>query len=208
MNRNEFDYITEDDGISRRDLLAIGLGAAAGAALTSLRNNHRSLPSDPPPIIIKSGSFNIEADTSLNETNGSPFFYRRVGFGDIKGVRVLRTNEIDGSTDSDVFEDRNGIEVDIKLQVFGSNGWQDVGELVTVRAAAGSGSQKDFVLKIGKKLAKKGHPKPGRRERWKDDDAENIRFGQIAVRERDGGGGTYDAVDGDDFIITFYNRLR
>jgi hypothetical protein len=79
--------------------------------------------------------------------------------------------------------------------------------LVTIRTEVNAGNPKDFVLTIGKKLTKKGRPKQGRIDRHGDDDSETIRFGQIVVREKDGGGDTYDADEGDNYLIAFYNQL-
>lgn len=210
MNKADFTKIKEERVFSNKGLLTLGIGAAAAAAAAAALfwSMKRSIPAaDPPPIIIKSGSFSIESDKPLLESIGNPNIYSRPAFGEIKGVRVFRTNEMTGDADSDDFEDRDGIEVDIRLQKLTGNGWNDINQLVTIRAEGAAGNPKDFNLRIGKKLHKKGHPKPGRRERREDDGTENIRFGYIAVREADGGNGDYYAEDGDDFIITFYNRL-
>jgi len=208
MNQTDLTKSLEERGIFKPDVLLIGIGAAAAIVVAFLlRRAEDSLPTDPPPIIIKDGSFVIETDVPLSEHNGNPNVYKRLGFGEIKGVRVFNTNEKTGLAESHDYDDRNGVEVDIRLQKHTSAGWVNINPLVTIRTLNNAGSPKDFALTIGKKLNKKGKPKPPRKERRGDDDTDTFRFGQITVRENDGGGDTFVATDGDTFAIAFYNYL-
>jgi hypothetical protein len=208
MNQTDLAKSPEAQRIFKPDVLLIGIGAATAILIAYLlRLAEDSIPTDPPPIIIKDGSFVIETDEPLSEINGNPNIYKRVGFGEIKGVRVFKTNEITGQANSYDYDDRNGVEVDIRLQKHTSAGWMDINPLVTIRTISNAGNPKDFALTIGKKLNKKGKSKPPRKERRGDDDADTIRFGQIIVREDDGGGDPFVTADGDNYTIAFYNYL-
>ena len=208
MNQTDLTKSLEEQRVFKPDVLLIGIGAAAAILVAFLlRRAEDSLPTDPPPIIIKDGSFVIETDEPLSEQNGNPNVYKRVGFGMIKGVRVFKTNEITGQANSYDYDDRNGVEVDIRLQKHTPAGWVNINPLVTIRTLNNAGSPKDFALTIGKKLNKKGKPKPPRKERRGDDDPDTFRFGQITVREADGGGDPFFAAEGDTFALAFYNYL-
>lgn len=170
-----------------------------------------SLNGNLPPIIIKSGSFDIETDEPLTESGGAsgdPFIYKKIGFGEIKGVRIFSINERSGKAKSDDYADKDGVEVDIRLQQYLSGGWQNINPLITIRSEVNPNNpKKDFVLKIGKKLDTKGKPKPGRTGKRRDKETEILRFGSVVVRENDGGGDTFND-DGDEYIINFYNVLH
>jgi len=205
MNSTELPEGTEEKFDSKSiaiiNAALIGLGVLITKWMT---RKQELLYEELPPIIIKDGSFIIESDEDLYHSAQSPNTYKRRGFGEIKGVRVFTINEKTGRAVSDDYDDNNGVEVDIRLQRQILGVWQDIPGLVTVRTVNNAGNQKDFVLTIGKKLGKKVHPKHGRTDRYGDDDSENIRFGQIVVRENDGGGGTCNANEGDNFLIAFY----
>lgn len=208
MNQTDLTKSLEEQRVFKPDVLLIGIGAAAAILVAFLlKRAEDSLPTDPPPIIIKDGSFVIEADEPLSELNGSTNVYKRINFGTIKGVRVFKNNEITGLAKSYDYDDRNGIEVDIRLQKHTTTGWVNINPLVTIRTINNAGGSKDFALTIGKKLNKKGKPKPPRKERRGDDDPDTFRFGQITVREDDGGGDPFVATDGDTFALAFYNYL-
>jgi hypothetical protein len=208
MNTTDLIERVEEE-FDSKSVAIIGVGLVAlGFLLTLRKRMSRDVEEgELPPIIIKSGSFVVESDVDLYQPPQSPNTYKRRGFGEIRGVRVFVTNEITGRAKSYDFDDRNGIEVDIRLQKHTPSGWIDINPLVTIRSETNSGTTKDFVLTIGKKISKKGHPKPGRRYRYVDDDSDNIRFGQIVVRENDGGGMPFVSKDSEDYIIAFYNYL-
>ncbi len=215
MNPIDLTKSSEGQRIFKRNVLIISIISATVGAVAYLLRKIRSIPHDPPPIIIKPGIFVIETDETvtestdgtLNETVAGSNIYKRKGFGKIKGVRVFKTNEESGLAESYDYEDKNGVEVDIRLQKLTLNGWKDIDPLVTIRTVGNTVNPKDFVLKIGKKLKKKGFPNPARLERWEDDGTENLRFGQVVIRENDGGGDTFNSQDGDHYLISFYNRL-
>ncbi|MCU1290842.1 MAG: hypothetical protein JWN60_3071 [Acidobacteria bacterium] len=164
-------------------------------------------PPDPPPIIIKSGSFIIESDENLEKPSGGNDTYKRKNFGEIKAVRVIKTNEITGAANSHAYTDENGVEVEITLQNYSGGSWQNTNPPVIVKSQSSAGSAIDFTLTIGKVLSANGHAGPDRKERLTDDGTDIIRFGRVIVRENGGGGGVFDTTDGEDYIITFYNRL-
>ncbi len=215
MNQINLNKSSDEKSIFKRKVLIFGIFSVAVGVITYVLNRIRAIPYDPPPIIIKSGIFIIETDETvtestdgtLNETVAGPNFYKRRGFGKIKGVRVLKI-DAEQNTDPDNFEDRNGVEVDIRLQKRTIHGWVDIDPLVTIRTEDNGANPKDFVLKIGKKLKKRGFPDYPREHRWEDDGTENLRFGKVVVRENDGGGDTFDSQEGDHYHISFYNKLR
>jgi len=81
---------------------------------------------EPPPIIIKSGSFNLETDTPLaNPNNDSQNYTRNFGGMGIKAIRVTTFNEKKkGSDDDNYFAGENNewkkderVEVNIEVDV-------------------------------------------------------------------------------------------
>ena len=174
----------------------------------------KSIGDEFPPIIIKSGSFVIESDETLHKSGGggggNPDVYKRLGFKEIKGVRVFIDNEITGSAKSYSYDDSQGVEVDIWLQDYIGNVWQPaslpINPDITIRGE-GSPGNKDFVLKIKKELEKKGKPNPKRKDKLRSKDTDTFRIARIEVRENDGGGDTFNRVDGDHYMIAFYNSL-
>jgi len=205
MNSTELPEGTEEKFDSKSIAIIGAAVVGLGVLITKwMTRKQELLYEELPPIIIKDGSFIIESDEDLIHPPQSPNTYKRRGFGEIKGVRVFTINEKTGRAISDDYDDNNGVEVDIRLQRHTPSGWQDINPLVTVRTVNNAGNPKDFVLTIGKKLGKKGRPKHERIDRRGDDDSENIRFGQIVVRENDGGGDTFDANEGDNYLIAFY----
>jgi hypothetical protein len=168
-----------------------------------------AVPSDLPPIIIKSGSFTIESNETLTESGSSPYNYKSVGFKLIQAVRVVKINEHTGVTQTFPFVDPLGIELDIWLQDYVSGNWQSLNAqspMAKIMNETVQGST-NFVLKISKKLDKKGKPKPKRKEKREDKGDDVFRFGSIVIR----GKGTKPppvippTVEGDEYNIGLYN---
>ncbi|MCA1625685.1 MAG: hypothetical protein LC768_14510 [Acidobacteria bacterium] len=167
-----------------------------------------------PPIIIKSGSFIIESDKQLSEsggTGGNPYVYKRIGFNEIKGVRVFINNEVNGSANSYPYDDPQWVDVDIWFQDYVNGVWQPVtlpiNPDVTIRSEGNPGADKDFVLRTKKKLETKEKSHPKRKGKGRDKDNGDFRFARVRVSEKDGGGDTFDADDGCHYMIAFYNSL-
>jgi hypothetical protein len=188
-------------------VLIIGGVAGLWAILKWLRQE-RSFPSGPPPIIVKSGSFEIESSDELDQSGGSganPFIYTGKDFGEILWVRVFVINERSGHSYSVPFEDSSGLEVDIRLEEYVSGTWQSIG-LTTIRSENTTGtSKKDFVLRIHKDLDKGGKAKPPRKNKRRDEGNEPIRFKEVVVRKPGVWDRPFPANEGDEFTITFYN---
>jgi hypothetical protein len=206
-------------GITRRELIKpisvgffgfafLNLFKATGQTKTENNLMLAAVPSDLPPIIIKSGSFSIESDELLAVSGSRPFNYKRLGFKLIQAVRVIKVNENTGVTETFSFVDALGIELDIRLQHFVSGNWQPLSEssLVQIKNEPVTGSS-NFVLSIGKELDRKGKPKPRRKEKREDKAADVFRFGSVVIR----GKGPVSpptiapTVDGDEYIIGLYN---
>jgi hypothetical protein len=190
------------------------LGIAVVKTVKYLLRAADALPDTIPPIIIKSSSFIAETDEPFDVsggTGGNPFIYKRVGFKEIKGVRVFLNNEKTGSAESYDYDDPRWVDVDIWFQEYINNSWQPatlpVNPDVTIRSELGSGADKDFVMRMRKQLDKKGKPNPKRKEKRRDNDNDTFRFARVRVRENTGGGDTFNYTEGDHFMIAFYNYL-
>ena len=165
-----------------------------------------------PPIIIKSGSFVIEFEEKIGPpsggTGGNPYVYKSLNFKEIKGVRVFIDNEVAGSAICHSYEHSGGVEVDIWFQDYSGNAWQPVPSLgnpnVTIKGE-GSPGKKDFVLKIEKELQKKGNPNPKRKDKLRDKDNDTFRIARIRVREGGVNKPLINNVEGDHYMIAFYN---
>ena len=205
--------------VSRRELIKPVSAGLFGFAFLNLINKPvfaetenslmvEAVPSDLPPIIIKSGSFIIESDMPLAESGSGTYNYKRVGFKLIQAVRVIKFNEQNGITETYSFVDLNGIELDIRLQHYVSDNWQPITQssLAQIKTETVQGST-NFVLSIPKELDKKGKPKPKRREKREDKGNDVFRFGSIVIR----GKGTVpppvipQTDDGDEYVIGLYN---
>ncbi len=189
-------------------------GAAVVKTVKYLFRDEGELPGIIPPIIIKSGSFIIESDKPLEEsggTGGNPHVYKRIGFKEIKGVRVFINDEKDGSANSRDYDDPDWVDVDIWFQNYVNGVWQPVtlptNPDVTIRSEGNLGANKDFVLRTKKKLEKKVKSHPYRKEKGRDKDNGDFRFARVRVIEKDGGGDTFNADEGCHYMIAFYNYL-
>ncbi|MBA4182409.1 MAG: hypothetical protein H0X49_00125 [Acidobacteria bacterium] len=171
---------------------------------------------DPPPIIIKTGSFVIETkEILINDENSN--IYKIEGFGEIKTVRVISIDEITGEPTSDDFNAYR-VEIDVTLQKYINNDWVDTTPLVTIRAVDDANNSKDFVLEIAEKLEEKGvSTNPERKYRWENisnNNDERLRIGKVVVREYKLANGTvigknptpYETKG--DYQIWFYSNLE
>ncbi len=206
-------------GITRRELIKpVSLGLLGfvflnlfkkpSSAKTESSIIEEAIPSDLPPIIIKSGSFTIESDEPLTESGSGPYNYKRSGFKLIQAVRVIKVNEHTGTTETFPFVDVNGIELEIRLQHYVSGSWQPLAQssLVQIKNEVVQGSS-NFVLSIAKALDKKGKSKPRRKEKREDKGNDIFRFSSVVIR----GKGTVSpptippTVEGDEYTIGLYN---
>jgi len=219
MNQINSNKSSDEHKIFKLKVLIFSIVSVAVGAIAYVLNKIKKISYDPPPIIIKSGIFIFETDVfepdelitetsdeTLSERVADPNLYKRKNFGKIKSVKVLKI-DADQNSESFDFEDRNGVEVDISLQKR-TNGRDNIGQLVTIRTEDNEANSKDFVLTIGIKLNKKGFPDYPRNHRWEYDGIENLRFVKVVVREKDGGGKTFNSQVGDNYHISFYNKLR
>lgn len=206
-------------GFTRRELIKpvsaglfglafFNLFKKASSAQTEGKMILAAVPSDLPPIIIKSGSFIIESDEPLTESGSGTYNYRRSGFKLIQAVRVIKINEHSGVTETFPFADAGGIELDIRLQHYVSGSWQPLAQssLVQIKNETVAGNT-NFLLTIPKDLDRKGKPKPRRKEKREDSGNDVFRFGSIVIR----GKGTVPppvippTIEGDEYIIGLYN---
>lgn len=150
--------------------------------------------SDPPPIIIKSGSFVVEAENQLNEsggTQGNPYVYKLNGFS-LKSVNVCVLDYLKPDAKCTAF---NNPVVKIWLtQHLAPGNSPDV----TVQQ---NGNDFDLTIYTDKKLKAKDSSHAKRKYRYEDDDdKKSINIDKIEVN-----GNTFSAADGVEFVLGFYN---
>jgi hypothetical protein len=210
MNSSDSDYRFEGETDLKSNFIKDGIAALTAFAVRfylqkkgriarAYQDETLGLPPDPPPVVIKTGSFIMETIDSINEAGGNPNVYTDPDFGQLVGVRVIQ-NGANNDT-----ENQNGIEVDVRLQKLEKDGWNDISPMVTIRSKENGSGKRDFVLKCVKRLIRKGTPPPGYREQWEDDGTEQIRIGQVIVRSGSNSK-TFDANNGN-IQVGFYNRL-
>jgi hypothetical protein len=189
------------------------LGAIVGIAVVVYRllqqDEEDFLGNDFPPIIIKSGSFSIETDQDLQVPNGnsSPFIYKILNFGPIRGIRVFRINEINGDKDSDAFDDSVGFQIDIWLEYFENGAWTNITNQPQI--TIGDNNQ-DFELKLKfeKKLEDKKVKKHLKRKaKYDDKESKIFRFGKVEILKKSNNSIKPYNDEGDDYIIGLYNSV-
>lgn len=199
----------------------VGIGLVVYNRLLQVSKDKDVEADTEPPIIIKSGSFNIETDVPLKPNSAGLPAYRREGFGKITGIRVVRYKERKKKSEADDFfetsdwNSANGVQVNINLQNCqqDQNGncvsWNP-GPTITI-----SNSNNDFQVTTPIKLSAsklKNHPK--RKAKREDEEVTQIfRFGSVEIREGISGDliKLYPFENDDknawEYIIAFYNAL-
>ncbi len=215
QTRFELEKPTERNELSK-SIVGISLFALASfVVVKTLQYLFRAeeLDGELPPIIIKSGSFVIETDMDLEMPSGGnpPFVYKRTNFGAIRGIRLFKINEENGSHDIDDFTDSTGIEVEIWIQYFeryrpdGSIKWTPIVDERKITIKKNSSNDFELESKLEKKLLRKDKKHPKRKAEYKDNESETFRFGKVKVYEiNDDDTTVYGVEDGDKFIIAFY----
>ncbi len=175
-----------------------------------------------PPIIIKSGSFTIETDadlTSLPSPGSGKHKYKKVGFGNLKGIRVVKYGEkskepdpIDDfveNTDWSVQNVRVKINLQYCEQVSGGEcvKWsQDPPKTIDI---AWNGT--DFEITTPFKLSNnkgKNHTKRQAKRTEDDNDKRIFRWRSVELFKNNGDEiKTYGEEDGREYIIMFYNNI-
>ncbi len=161
---------------------------------------------DPPPIIIKSGSFIIESLEELKDspgTDGSIVYTPKTNFI-FNRVRVFKYNDLTGrGYDPIVFKD---LDVKIWFQYQDAAGkWSDIKpDAKPDITVTPNSSSIQFEIKIDKKLKFKKSSHPKRKYKYEDDQDMNpkvFRFGKVQVKN----GMPLSTENGDEYIIGFYN---
>ncbi len=221
MNETDLTKNPEVKRISKPDFLTIGIGAAGFAAACAIiayfYREEAELFTDPPPIIIKSGSFVIETDQDLTPPAPHKNKYSRNGFGKIRGIRVITYNEIKKYSDVDDFVEgtdwsaSEGVQVNINLQYCQTeqNGecvsWIDGPQI----NALDNNNNFELLTPNFRLSTDKGKKHTKRKARREDDEARTLRFGSVKIIKKSDGTEikSYDEKDGQEFIIGFYNEL-
>jgi hypothetical protein len=219
MNETDLTKNPEVKRISKPDFLTIGIGAAGFAAACAIiayfYREEAELFTDPPPIIIKSGSFVIESDQDLTPPAPHKNKYNRNGFGKIRGIRVITYNEIKKYSDVDDFVEgtdwsaSEGVQVNINLQYCQTeqNGvcvsWID-GPQINVLDINNNFELLTPNFKLSSDKGKKHTKRKARRE---DDEPKPLRFGSVEIIRKSDEAEIkfYEEKDGQEFIIGFYN---
>ncbi len=212
MNSTNYDEPSEKQLISA-PVLIIG-GIAAALLLPRLFGRKRSLPSKPPPIIVKSGSFVIESDIALQP---QPAGYKRPHFGSIKGLRVIWYNEIiKNDVDDDYFaEDEQdwgrGDDVEVSIGLLYCTPHPSTGDCETWRPGPNAvirSSGNELLLDTTVKLSGSKGKKHRRRKAVREDDQpEIIRFGAIKIYNKTRGREikSYPQTSGREYLIGVYD---
>ena len=163
--------------------------------------------SNPPPIIVKGGnSFIIVSPKPIEETSKENYFYKIDNYGyRIRGIKIKKTT---GTPEIDtILEDKDGFEIDIKLQKEVNLAWVDIPTLTTIRAK-GFWSWRDYVMETSEDLQQKDNPPAGYQDHWGDNGAYKLRFGKIIVRDSNNTElPTPETANGDNYEILIYNYL-
>ncbi len=184
----------------------------------------KRMPTDPPPIIIKTGSFIIDSKKGFKKAGnvvvpGNPKRKKlneyKGNFGPIKSLLINRVN----TQWSYYFEDPKGITINLWLQKFNgtTNDWETVdikdGSDVLIRPS------KPLILELPEDLIKDNGSSPERPERDKFNTIGGnpiFRIGRITVRDQENylmryfyQGKYYDADfesrNGDEFYIALWD---
>ena len=208
-----------------QNLLPLGLGFAAGFVLGYLLRRRRSLPSGPPPIIVKSGSLFVETTGTFTEgADADGSLYTSQDFNVIQGVRVNHHYSLpDGSIRLESFEYENsgGIEVEIQLERERDPGdWADIGRKIKIKSErpGNPSHSRDFKIKIEQRMSRGSAPLPPYTERWEKLKWNNnggpppgeFRIKEVEVRRKNGGPVRIFPKKGenDHWEIGFYNELE
>lgn len=197
--------------------IGVAIAATSAAIAYFLRMAEESIPHDPPPIIIKSGSFVIETDQDLKPAAPHQPRYRRETFGSIRGIRVIIYNEIRKYSDVDDFVENTdwsaaeGVQVNINLQYCQAatpNGecesWIQ-GPQINILD-----NTNNFELITPIKLSTSKGKKHSKRKANREDEETRIsRFGSIDIIKKSNGKKikSYEEKEGQEYIIGFYNYL-
>lgn len=197
MNSKELIAGVENGIKSKSTLLFTAAGALlAGLALYMFKDeSEEPVETDPPPIIIKSGSFIVEAREVLNEsggTGGKPFVYKSSTGFNLKWARILVYNEITGNIRPFEFFENPTVSIWFKpLSIPGA-----VPDVVIRQ----NGSDFELSIKTKKKLKFKTSSHSSRKNKYEDDEhPDTINFSRVEIN-----GSRYDSTKGDQFVIGFF----
>lgn len=224
MNQTDVNRNADEQKLLKPEVLIVGIGAAAfGIAYLFKKIQlflRASIPPDPPPIIIKSGSFIIETNQALSPDLPNKRSYKRT-FNGIKGIRVVTYNERVKNTDDDYFyegEDNKwrageNVKVFIEFERCVSevngicNSWA-APEIVEI-----SNNINDLEIKVPANLRlskSKRNKKAKRIFKHEDEHDEFIRFTRITIINTNQGNieiKDYPFTANQEFFIAFYNTL-
>jgi hypothetical protein len=211
MDSKNFTTHSEKQMISA-PVLIIG-GIAAAWLLPRLFGAKRSLPSKPPPIIVKSGSFTIETDQPLHPPGKNRPQYRRRNFRGIKGIRVIWYNEIvkndrgaDDFEENKDWSDRDDVQVKIDLLYCDpTTGGCNPGPQV-ILGDDGLDVLLETPIKLSDSRGKKHRKRKAVRE---DEQAEIVIFGAVEIVNKSNGNRIkfYPETEGREYIIGIYDEL-
>jgi len=224
VNPTDLNNSPEEQKILKPEVLIIGIGAIATLTIayllkrTGLLKRTRSFPYDPPPIIIKSGSFIIETNQVLSPDQPNKPSYKR-GFNGIKGIRVVTYNEQIKDTDDDYFyEEENNrwrrgdnVKVFIELQSCQSENNGVCVSWNSPQVVEILNNINDLEIKVPIRLSKsKKNKKDKRKFKYEDEHNEFIRFTRVTIINTSQGNfviKNYPFREYQEFFIAFYNTL-
>lgn len=190
--------------------------------LLVMASGELDLPSDPPPIIIKSGSFIMESEKVFQPDTADQRNYKNLQFNSIKGIRIITYNENAQAKTYDkkyfegkdsTWENGDNVQVNIYVQICqqeNPNGtcasW---GGLKKVEVFSLNGN---FEVNVPNELhisKSKKNKKNKRQFKNEDENPEIIRFYMMDIfnKTKNTPIDAFSAQEGQEYYIGFYNTL-
>lgn len=187
----------------------IGVTIFGIIVLYKLLKRKRAVPSDPPPIIVKTGANSLMIQSKGDiEKRVSGFYYYIIDkfLFEIRGVRIKKAT---GTAEPDkTYEDERGLKIEIDLEDLNST--SDLNAM-TVRAESdGASPYKDLVIQTNLNLQRRIDAPQGYRDFWVSAQNKRFRFRKITVINSKGETLTSEInnTTGDDYEIWLYGKLE
>jgi len=201
---------------------ALVVFALLAGYLLYLANQELDLSTDPPPIIIKSGSFIIESEKILQPDSADQRNYKNLQFNAIKGIRVITYSEnaripivdkkfFEGKDST--WEKGDSVQVNIYIQ---SCQQMDLSGLCTswssLRKVEVFNANSSLEINVPSELhlsKSKKNKKNKRQYKNEDENTEIIRFYLVEIinKTKNSRIDFFNAQEGQEFYIGFYNAL-
>lgn len=220
---NTYLSVSSEDKIKIKVILLI-VGVIAAFALLSgylLYAGSEDLPTDPPPIIIKSGSFIMESENVFQPDAANQRSYKNPQFNAIKGIRVISYSENaqNQTIDKKFFEGKDSswqkgdvVQVNVYIQTCLPNAsglcttWSGLKKVEVYNAGSDLSVNVPDELHLSKARKNK---KNKRQHKNEDENVETIRFYMVEIinKTQNIQIAALFAQEGQEYYIGFYNTL-